>query len=64
MEEINHDFSSKWNAFLYKKFGNTIPNKFVLDLSEIDFIIPAVMATNALSWKAIDSHNKRIGVFS
>ncbi len=59
-----NEFDNNWKEFLVKKFGENIPEKFIIDLSEIDFVIPSVMATTTNGFKVLARHNQKIGVFS
>ena len=60
----NQVFQEHWKNYLQNKFGNDIPDKFVINLGEIDFQIPPVMATTSIGFKILVKHNARIGVFS
>ena len=58
------EFDRNWKEFLTKKFGTNIPYKFVINLSEVNFVIPPVMAATTDGFKVLQRHNARVGVFS
>jgi hypothetical protein len=61
-EYIKYD-SVLWQNYLKSKYGENIPNRIVLDLGEIDFIIPPLLGVNPDSFKGLQKHNAKKGIF-
>jgi len=58
-----NDWKLHWEEFLKKKFGDSIPSSFTLDLGEIEFYIPPLLAKTSEGFKAIQKHNAKYRVF-
>ena len=52
-----------WENYLQDKFGNNRPDRFVIDLGELDFLIPPLQGVDGASFNAIKKHNSKKGVF-
>ena len=52
-----------WQNYLKSKFGDNVPEKFVINLGEIDFCIPPLLGVDTDSFKAIQKHNAKTAIF-
>lgn len=52
-----------WQNYLKSKFGDNLPERFVINLGEIDFPIPPLLGVNSDSFKAIQKHNAKNSIF-
>lgn len=53
-----------WQNYLVSKYGDNIPDKIpTINLGEIDFIIPPLLGATPESFKAIQKHNAKKGIF-
>jgi hypothetical protein len=54
-----------WENYLQSKFGDKDkrPEKFVINLGDVDFLIPPLQGVDGVSFNAIKKHNSKKGVF-
>jgi hypothetical protein len=52
-----------WQNYLKEKFGDKVPETFIVNLGEIDFCIPPLLGINPESFKAIQKHNAKKSIF-
>lgn len=53
-----------WNNFLKSKFNvDKLPDRFILDLGEIHFYIPPLLATTPEGFRIIQKHNSKKTIF-
>lgn len=52
-----------WQNYLKTKYGDNIPEKITLNLGEIDFIIPPLLGATPESFKGLQRHNAKKGIF-
>ncbi len=52
-----------WENYLQTKFGDSRPDRFVVNLGELDFLIPPLLGVDGASFNGIKKHNSKKGVF-
>lgn len=52
-----------WQNYLKSKFGDNVPERFVINLGEIDFPIPPLLGVDPESFKALQKHNAKKSIF-
>ena len=52
-----------WEEYLKKKFPKVVPDRFILDLSEIDFYLSPIHGVDTESFRAIQKHNQKVKIF-
>jgi len=57
------NWKENWDRFLKNKFGSEIPERFVVNLKEIDFYLPPLLGTTPDSSREIQKHNLKIAIF-
>jgi hypothetical protein len=61
---MEDDWKTNWNAYLKKKYGEEIPHGPIeIDLGEIDFYIPPLLAYDTKGFRTIQKHNAKKRIF-